>query len=239
MNDYSKKTIIEKRRTHRAWTTIEIARGMYQTHAYKRSSDFTVIMLQLMLDSHAMRALRGGKIFEIERVVGWIARIPEQNGAMNRSVGCNNQSVKRGKAIVGDNMQHSIEQKCRSGARANFYSKRCIVGVWPRVGEICILERDERKFKVVCEQASDYALAWPSESSFLFLIFLFFPSRLFLFAFSFPLVFLFSFLHLFLQNIDSISEGLQPSSLLSFHPIRHVKLKSPRAIVEPCQIWNW
>ena len=61
MNDYSKKTIIEEKRTHRAWTTIEIARGMYQTHAYKRSSDFTVIMLQLMLDSHAMRAFRGGQ----------------------------------------------------------------------------------------------------------------------------------------------------------------------------------
>lgn len=27
-------------------TTIEIARGTYQTHAYKRSPDFTVIILQ-------------------------------------------------------------------------------------------------------------------------------------------------------------------------------------------------
>lgn len=184
-----------------------------------------------------MRVLRGGKIFEIKRVVGWIVRIPEQNGAMNRSVGCNNQSVKRGKAIVGDNMQHSIEQKCRSGARANFYLKRCMVGRWPRVGEICILERVERKFKVVCEQASDYALAWPSESSFLFLIFFFFLSSVFVRIFLSS--HFFSFLHLFLQNIDSISEGLQPSFLLSFHPIRHVKLKSPRAIVEPGQIWNW
>lgn len=139
-----------------------------------------------------MRVLRGGKIFEIERVVGWIVRIPEQNGAMNRSVGCNNQSVKRGKAIVGDNMQHSIEQKCRSGARANFYLKRCMVGRWPRVGEICILERVERKFKVVCEQASDYALAWPSESSFLFLIFLFFPLVCFCSHFPFLSFLLFS-----------------------------------------------
>lgn len=150
-----------------------------------------------------MRVLRGGKIFEIERVVGWIVRIPEQNGAMNRSVGCNNQSVKRGKAIVGDNMQHSIEQKCRSGARANFYLKRCMVGRWPRVGEICILERVERKFKVVCEQASDYALAWPSESSFLFLIFLFFSSRLFLFAFSFPLISSLFFIFFFRTSIQS------------------------------------
>lgn len=149
--------------------------------------------------------LGGGKIFEIERVVGWIARIPEQNRAMNRSVGCNNQSVKRGKAIVGDNMQHSIEQKCRSGARANFYSKRCIVGVWPRVGEICILERDERKFKVVCEQASDYALAWPSESSFLFLIFLFF-FLLVCFCSHFPFLSFFSslfFIFFFRTSIQS------------------------------------
>lgn len=58
------------------------------------------------------------------------------------------------------------------------------------------------KFKVVCEQASDYALAWPSENSLPFLIFLFFLS-LFLFAFSFPLVSSLFFIFFFRTSIQS------------------------------------
>ena len=89
------------------------------------------------------------------------------------------------------------------------------------------------EFEVVCEQASKCALAWPSESFLLFLIsiFFFFPPCLFLFLFSFPLrVFC---LHLLSSKPRSNLRGpttVYPASSL---PIRHVQLKSPRAIVQP------
>lgn len=115
------------------------------------------------------RAPEGGEIFEITRMVGWAARIPERHGARAR--------FHRAPPIIpqeGEEHSGGTQSATRGGAGTAGKWGTCQLVHLERFsggdsaghsGENVHLGAQRAEFEVVCEQASECALAWPSESA--------------------------------------------------------------------------
>lgn len=157
----------------------------------------------------------GVKIFKIGRVVGQIVRIPEQNESTNRFCRTWQANRQRGERQQWGIKSGTLQSKSVEVGHVPTCTPRSAAWWGHETGGRGNMHLRARRteFEVVCEQASKYALAWPSESFLFFLISIFFFFPLACFYSYFPFLSVSLACTFFLQNRDPISEGLQPSIL--------------------------